>query len=105
MSTGTTAQTTTSTAQPTKDSNQNPHLLPLQEDDEFEEFPESDWKDSDTFGASLAGKAGQNGAAGAKGGKSLDLLWEDNWDDDDVSDDFSVQLRGELLKQSEQMQS
>ncbi|GAA5926990.1 proteasome regulatory particle lid subunit SEM1 [Sporobolomyces koalae] len=76
----------------------NPHLLPLQEDDEFEEFPEADWDESETFGASLASKAGQPGA------KSLDLLWEDNWDDDDVSDDFSVQLRGELLKQSEQQQ-
>ncbi|GAA5836858.1 hypothetical protein JCM3766R1_006283 [Sporobolomyces carnicolor] len=94
----TTAQAPNSTAQGAKDTNANPHLLPLQEDDEFEEFPESDWKDSDTYGASLNAKAGQPGQ------KSLDLLWEDNWDDDDVSDDFSVQLRGELLKQSEQQQ-
>ncbi|GAA5994612.1 hypothetical protein JCM5350_003963 [Sporobolomyces pararoseus] len=94
----TTAQASTSTAQGAKDTSSNPHLLPLQEDDEFEEFPESDWKDSDTYGASLNAKAGQPGQ------KSLDLLWEDNWDDDDVSDDFSVQLRGELLKQSEQQQ-
>ena len=26
-------------------------------------------------------------------------LWEDNWDDDNVEDDFSVQLRAELEKQ------
>merc|ERR1712168_849032 len=26
-------------------------------------------------------------------------VWEDNWDDDTVEDDFSVQLRGELQNQ------
>ena len=25
-------------------------------------------------------------------------LWEDEWDDDDISDDFSKQLRAELEK-------
>lgn len=25
--------------------------------------------------------------------------WEDNWDDDDLQDEFSVQLRAELEKQ------
>ncbi|GAA5873683.1 hypothetical protein JCM16303_002555 [Sporobolomyces ruberrimus] len=99
MSTGAqSAQASTSTAQPTQDSKTNPHLLQLQEDDEFEEFPASDWQDSDTYGASLNAKAGQPGS------KSLDMLWEDNWDDDDVTDPFSVQLRGELLKQSDQQQ-
>jgi len=29
-------------------------------------------------------------------------LWEDNWDDDNVEDDFSVQLRAELEKQGVQ---
>ncbi|KAK9720073.1 26S proteasome complex subunit SEM1 [Basidiobolus ranarum] len=50
-----------------------PHLDALEEDDEFEEFPAEDWneteEDQDTH------------------------LWEDNWDDDDVEDDFSQQLR------------
>lgn len=23
----------------------------------------------------------------------MDSLWEDNWDDDDIEDDFSTQLR------------
>ncbi|GAA6060367.1 hypothetical protein JCM10212_004551 [Sporobolomyces blumeae] len=101
MSTGTSSAPTTAQAPAAKDSTSNPHLLPLQEDDEFEEFPQDDWKDEDSYGASLSKKAGQaNGD-----GKGLDLLWEDNWDDDDVSDDFSVQLRGELLKQQDQMQS
>ncbi|KAK4050613.1 hypothetical protein OIV83_003339 [Microbotryomycetes sp. JL201] len=83
-----------------------PHLLPLEEDDEFEEFAAEDWEDKDTFGATLqkSGTSAQatgaasaaNGAATSSSsstGKGLDSLWEDNWDDDDVGDDFSVQLR------------
>ncbi|XP_078451413.1 26S proteasome complex subunit SEM1 isoform X2 [Lampetra planeri] len=50
----------------------------LEEDDEFEEFPAEDWtgldEDEDTH------------------------VWEDNWDDDNVEDDFSNQLRQGLLK-------
>ncbi|KAG1946980.1 26S proteasome complex subunit SEM1 [Pimephales promelas] len=45
----------------------------LEEDDEFEEFPAEDWtgldEDEDAH------------------------VWEDNWDDDNVEDDFSNQLR------------
>ncbi|GAA5878784.1 hypothetical protein JCM5296_003415 [Sporobolomyces johnsonii] len=107
MSSSTTAPTTapsTSTAQPAKDANTNPHLLPLHEDDEFEEFPVEDWDTKDTYAASLS-KTSVTVAAGGEPTKALDMLWEDNWDDDDVSDDFSVQLRGELLKQQDQMQS
>lgn len=96
-----------------------PQLLPLEEDDEFEEFPSegalaahslsvwraltcsvpfyhrsgpatTDWDEKDTFAASL-----DKGAAAEKGTGSagLDSLWEDSWDDDDVGDDFSIQLR------------
>lgn len=46
-----------------------------------------DWDDSQTDLAHLGGAA--PGAAKSGG----DKLWEDNWDDDDVEDDFSVQLR------------
>ncbi|BGP41365.1 hypothetical protein JCM10450v2_005407 [Rhodotorula kratochvilovae] len=107
------AQAATPSAQPTapqQPTTANPQLLPLQEDDEFEEFPAEDWDEKDTYAASLAAKAGgtASGAAGTQGGegvKALDSLWEDDWDDDDVGDDFSVQLRGELLKQQDQMQS
>ena len=53
----------------------------LEEDDEFEEFPAEDW----------TGKAEDETDVN---------VWEDNWDDDDVEDDFSVQLRNELEKQS-----
>lgn len=46
-----------------------------------------DWDDSKTHLAHLKGTA--PGAAKSGG----DKLWEDNWDDDDIEDDFSVQLR------------
>jgi len=64
----------------------------LEEDDEFEEFPVADWDDSETDLAHLGGAA--PGAANSGG----DKLWEDNWDDDDIEDEFSVQLRNELAK-------
>lgn len=50
----------------------------LEEDDEFEEFPAEDW-------------AGLDEDEDAH-------VWEDNWDDDNVEDDFSNQLRAELEK-------
>ena len=46
-----------------------------------------DWDDSQTDLAHLGGAA--PGAAKSGG----DRLWEDNWDDDDVEDPFSAQLR------------
>lgn len=47
----------------------------------------SDWDDSQTDLAHL------NGAAPGAANSSGDKLWEDNWDDDDIEDEFSVQLR------------
>jgi len=67
----------------------------LEEDDEFEEFPASDWKDEDTDVSKLIQLAK---AAGVASGVQGSNLWEDNWDDDDVEDDFSKQLREELAK-------
>ncbi|KZT10990.1 uncharacterized protein LAESUDRAFT_741307 [Laetiporus sulphureus 93-53] len=72
-----------------------PHLGMLEEDDEFEEFSVADWDYSQTDLAHLGGAA--PGAAKSGG----DKLWEDNWDDDDIEDDFSVQLRNELAKKSQ----
>ncbi len=46
-----------------------------------------DWDDSQTDLAHLGGVA--PGAAKSEG----DKLWEDNWDDDDIEEGFSVQLR------------
>uniref|UniRef100_A0A915L8D0 26S proteasome complex subunit dss-1 n=1 Tax=Romanomermis culicivorax TaxID=13658 RepID=A0A915L8D0_ROMCU len=50
----------------------------LEEDDEFEEFPVENW------------------ASKEKDDEEDVNVWEDNWDDDTVEDDFSVQLRAEL---------
>lgn len=53
----------------------------LREDDEFEEFPAEDWTNQEK--------------------ESSDVnVWEDTWDDDDVEDAFSQQLRSELEKPS-----
>lgn len=78
----------------------------LEEDDEFEDFPVEgryrqlcyttifglrltlpDWPKEDEVSASAQG--GANGTS---------HLWEESWDDDDTSDEFSVQLREELKK-------
>ncbi|KAH7927906.1 DHS-like NAD/FAD-binding domain-containing protein [Leucogyrophana mollusca] len=75
-----------------KEEDAQPHLGVLEEDDEFEEFAVADWDDSETDLAHLNGSA--PGVAKSGG----DKLWEDNWDDDDIEDEFSVQLRNELAK-------
>uniref|UniRef100_A0AAZ3S7M0 26S proteasome complex subunit SEM1 n=1 Tax=Oncorhynchus tshawytscha TaxID=74940 RepID=A0AAZ3S7M0_ONCTS len=58
------------------DKKQTVDLGLLEEDDEFEEFPAEDWtgldEDEDAH------------------------VWEDNWDDDNVEDDFSNQLRRQI---------
>ena len=57
----------------------------LEEDDEFDEFPVEEWtgldEDQDAH------------------------VWEDNWDDDNVEDDFSSQLRAELEKHGYKMET
>lgn len=64
----------------------------FEEDDEFEEFPIEEWA-----------------VVGEESGEKQ--LWEENWDDDDVEDDFSRQLRaelervGQLVTQTEPMKS
>ncbi|KAI0077878.1 hypothetical protein K474DRAFT_1771416 [Panus rudis PR-1116 ss-1] len=79
-------------AEPLREDDAQPTLGVLEEDDEFEEFEVADWDDAQTDLAHLGGAA--PGAAKSGG----DKLWEDNWDDDDIEDDFSVQLRNELAK-------
>ncbi|KAI5006697.1 protein DELETION OF SUV3 SUPPRESSOR 1(I)-like [Hordeum vulgare subsp. vulgare] len=50
----------------------------LEDDDEFEEFEiNQEWDDKED-------------------GNEAVQQWEDDWDDDDVNDDFSLQLRKEL---------
>jgi len=57
----------------------------LEEDDEFEEFPAEEWNED-------------------KEEKKEVVVWEDNWDDDTVEDDFSDQLRAELESQGNKME-
>jgi 26 proteasome complex subunit DSS1 len=63
-----------------------PDLGLLEEDDEFEEFPAEDWTGADEDQGDIN-------------------VWEDNWDDDNIEDDFSQQLRAELEKQQTQKAS
>ena len=49
----------------------------LEEDDEFEEFETEDWQQDEKEAADE---------------KDVNL-WEDNWDDDNIEDDFTNQLR------------
>ncbi|KAI0282811.1 DSS1/SEM1 family-domain-containing protein [Russula aff. rugulosa BPL654] len=87
------AEDATKPTEPPKEGDQIlPHLSVLEEDDEFEEFVVQDWDDSQTDLAHLGGVT--PGAAKSEG----DKLWEDNWDDDDIEEEFSVQLRSELEK-------
>jgi len=53
----------------------------LEEDDEFEDFPVENWAQEE------AEVPGDN-----------THLWEESWDDDDTSEDFSAQLKEELKK-------
>ncbi|PSS05163.1 DSS1/SEM1 family-domain-containing protein [Coniella lustricola] len=58
--------------------------IALEEDDEFEDFPVEDWPAEDT--------------EAANSGETTKHLWEESWDDDDTSDDFSKQLKEEHKK-------
>lgn len=46
-----------------------------------------EWKDEETDVSKLIQ------AGGGTSGPKASNLWEDNWDDDDVEDDFAKQLR------------
>jgi len=59
----------------------------LEEDDEFEDFPVEDWPKEEEVGAAQANESTH--------------LWEESWDDDDTTDDFSVQLKEELKKEAQ----
>ena len=110
-------ETTTETNKTQEKSNAVPTLGALDEDDEFEEFETdgmyytlrdsqplshtltSDWPEEDTMAGAKSNEPDTAGHATV----ALDMsgsarsdgnhLWEDNWDDDDIEDDFSVALR------------
>ncbi|CAG5890994.1 unnamed protein product, partial [Menidia menidia] len=67
------------------DKKQTVDLGLLEEDDEFIEFPAEDWTGLDE--------------------DKDEHVWEDNWDDDNVEDDFSNQLREELEKHGYKMET
>ncbi|KAF2964065.1 hypothetical protein GQX73_g9514 [Xylaria multiplex] len=79
-------KSTTSEAKP--EPTQQKSTAALEEDDEFEDFPVEDWPAEETESAAQA----------ASGDGTTQHLWEESWDDDDTSDDFSAQLREELKK-------
>ncbi|KAI3650941.1 hypothetical protein MP228_004422 [Amoeboaphelidium protococcarum] len=54
----------------------------IEEDDEFEEFPTQEW---------------QQQSNGKNEVEQLSI-WNNDWDDDEVEDDFTVQLRSEISK-------
>ncbi|KAK6531347.1 hypothetical protein TWF281_008158 [Arthrobotrys megalospora] len=69
-------------AKPEDTKDPKPVKKALDEDDEFEDFPAEEWEEDET---EVPG-----------GGKPN--LWEESWDDDDLSEDFSKQLKEELKK-------
>ncbi|KAF6236734.1 hypothetical protein HO173_005025 [Letharia columbiana] len=78
-----TTATTTDTSTTLKD--QQKPAAALEEDDEFEDFPVDDWAPEES-----------EVPPGQEGGTTH--LWEESWDDDDTSEDFSKQLKEELAK-------
>lgn len=72
--------TTPTTENKKKEVETKPPLIEaIEEDDEFEEFDPCKW-DADDENAEDAQQ------------------WQDNWDDDDIEDDFTKNLRAELSK-------
>ena len=75
----------------------------LEEIDEFEDFPVDNWPDSDTIKGTAAAIAGANGQKAS--------LWQEDWNDVEVDDDFAKNLKTELetiraqqLQQQQQQQ-
>jgi 26 proteasome complex subunit DSS1 len=86
----------------------------LEEDDEFEDFPVEGMYIPSHSSSLLQSCPGADATApsldwtkdeevGSQAGATH--LWEESWDDDDTSDDFSVQLKAELEKAGAQKKS
>ncbi|XP_038248396.1 26S proteasome complex subunit SEM1 isoform X1 [Dermochelys coriacea] len=74
----------------------------LEEDDEFEEFPAEEAK----IGVIQQSSSSPHTENWAGLDEDEDAhVWEDNWDDDNVEDDFSNQLRAELEKHGYKMET
>ncbi|KAJ3016626.1 26S proteasome complex subunit SEM1 [Thoreauomyces humboldtii] len=60
---------------PFQDQEEKPEqLIAIEEDDEFEDFPVENWTEADEDHEDA-------------------VLWDDNWDEEDINDDFTRQLR------------
>lgn len=73
----------------------------LEEDDEFEEFP-AEGLNTRTFFSNqqiIECLITSSDWTGTKENEDELNVWEDNWDDDNVEDDFSQQLRAQLESQ------
>lgn len=72
---------TTNAPLPTNDTDKQKVIKTLEEDDEFEDFPDdTKWSNEPNSHINPAN------------------LWEEDWDDDDNQDEFSQRLREELSK-------
>ncbi|SCW02287.1 LAFE_0F03114g1_1 [Lachancea fermentati] len=58
----------------------------LEEDDEFEDFPVDTWPDSETLRETSNVQTN---------------LWQEDWDDVEVDDDFTKELQAELEKRQQ----
>jgi len=68
-----------SAASETKDNAEKVAIEAIEEDDEFEEFEPANWSAGDEVAEDTQ-------------------QWQDNWDVDDMDDDFTKNLRAELTR-------
>lgn len=64
----------------------NVHKQSLEEDDEFEDFPVDTWPIDETLRSATNVQTN---------------LWQEDWDDVEVEDDFTKELRAELERNKE----
>ncbi|CAD6613218.1 BAH_G0011800.mRNA.1.CDS.1 [Saccharomyces cerevisiae] len=65
----------------TKKKNEEINKKSLEEDDEFEDFPIDTWANGETIKSNAVTQTN---------------IWEENWDDVEVDDDFTNELKAEL---------
>lgn len=81
---------TESTEKTTTDSTPVLNTKTFEEEDEFEDFPADDWPSSATL---------------TENANVQNSLWEENWDDVEVDDNFTNELRAELERYKKEHQS
>ncbi|EJS42231.1 sem1p [Saccharomyces arboricola H-6] len=81
MSTDTAAGQAQTKIDSTKKKNEEVNKRSLEEDDEFEDFPIDTWANGETIKSNTTTQTN---------------IWEENWDDVEVDDDFTNELKAEL---------